>query len=96
MPTHWIGTGCAGQRNPSRRRAIAGGHRSLRHVMFQAALVAARHNPSLKSSADLLRKAEKPDKASSPLTREGWSPSPTPCARAVRNGPPRRPDRYNC
>ncbi|MFE3839615.1 IS110 family transposase [Pseudogemmobacter sonorensis] len=44
------------------KRAIAGGRRALRHVMLQAALVAARHNPSLKSFADRLRKAGKPHK----------------------------------
>ena len=44
------------------KRAIAGGRRALRHVMFQAALVAAHHNPSLKSFADRLRKAGKPHK----------------------------------
>jgi len=43
-------------------RAIAGGRRPLRHVMFQAALVAANHNPSLKSFAERLRKAVKPHK----------------------------------
>jgi transposase len=45
------------------KRTIAGGRRALRHVMFQAALVAAHHNPSLKSFADRLRKAGKPHKA---------------------------------
>ncbi|WP_245298845.1 IS110 family transposase [Pseudotabrizicola sediminis] len=40
----------------------AGGRRALRHVMFQAALVAAHHNPSLKTFADRLRKAAKPHK----------------------------------
>ncbi|MDT8855341.1 transposase [Paracoccaceae bacterium Fryx2] len=44
------------------KRAIAGGRRALRHVMFQAALVAAHQNPSLKSFADRLRKAGKPHK----------------------------------
>jgi transposase len=44
------------------KRAIAGGRRALRHVMFQAALVAAHHNPSLQSFADRLRKAGKPHK----------------------------------
>lgn len=44
------------------KRAIAGGRRALRHVMFQAALVAAHHNPSLKSFANRLRKAGKPHK----------------------------------
>lgn len=44
------------------KRAIAGGRRALRHVMFQAALVAAHHNPSLKCFADRLRKAGKPHK----------------------------------
>nr|WP_162623796.1 hypothetical protein [Paracoccus saliphilus] len=42
--------------------AIAGGRQALRHVMFQAALVAAHHSPSLKSFADRLRRAEKPHK----------------------------------
>jgi len=44
------------------KRAIAGGRRALRHVMFQAALVAAHHNASLKSFADRLRQAGKPHK----------------------------------
>ena len=44
------------------KTAIAGGRRALRQVMFQAALVAAHHNPSLKSFADRLRKAGKPHK----------------------------------
>lgn len=44
------------------KRAIAGGRRALRHVMFQAALVAAHHNPSLKAFAERLRKAGKPHK----------------------------------
>jgi transposase len=41
------------------KRAIAGGGRAMLHVMFQTALVAAYHNPSLKSCADRLRKASK-------------------------------------
>ena len=45
------------------KRAIAGGRQNLRHVMFQAALVAAHHDPHLKSFADRLRKAGKPHKA---------------------------------
>jgi transposase len=44
------------------KQAIAGGRRALRHVMIQAALVAAHHNPGLKSFADRLRKAGKPHK----------------------------------
>ena len=44
------------------KRTIAGGRRALRHVMFQAALVAAHHNPSMKALADRLRKAGKPHK----------------------------------
>ena len=44
------------------KRAVAGGRRALRHVMFQAALVAAHHNPNLRSFADRLRKAGKPHK----------------------------------
>jgi len=44
------------------KRAIAGGRRALRQVMFRAALVAAYHNPSLRSFADRLRRAGKPHK----------------------------------
>ena len=71
------------------KRAIAGGRRALRHVMFQAALVAAHHNAVLKAFADRLRKAGKPHKvvitavarkASSPIanalckSRQKWTP----------------------
>lgn len=44
------------------KRAIGGGRRQLRHVMFQAALVASHHNPILKTFADRLRAAGKPHK----------------------------------
>lgn len=44
------------------KRAIGGGRRQLRHVMFQAALVASHHNPVLKAFADRLRAAGKPHK----------------------------------
>ena len=44
------------------KRAIGGGRRLLRRVMFQAALVASYHNPVLKVFADRLRKAGKPHK----------------------------------
>ncbi|MCC1495154.1 IS110 family transposase [Cognatishimia sp. F0-27] len=44
------------------KRAIGGGRRQLRHVMFQAALVASHHNPALKTFADRLRAAGKPHK----------------------------------
>lgn len=44
------------------KRAIGGGRRLLRHVMFQAALVASYHNPVLKTFADRLPAAGKPHK----------------------------------
>ena len=44
------------------KRAIGGGRRLLRHVMFQAALVASHHNPVLKAFANHLRAAGKPHK----------------------------------
>lgn len=44
------------------KRAIGGGRRLLRHVMFQAALVASHHNPVLKAFANRLRDAGKPHK----------------------------------
>lgn len=45
------------------KRAIGGGRRALRHVLFQTALVASRHNPVPKTFADRLRGAGKPLKA---------------------------------
>lgn len=42
--------------------AIAGERRALGHVIFHAAMVAAHHNPRLKSLADRLRKADNPNK----------------------------------
>jgi len=44
------------------KRAVGGGRRLLRHVMYQAALVASYHNPALKPFTDRLRKAGKPHK----------------------------------
>ena len=44
------------------KRTIGGGRRQLRHVLFQAALVASHHNPVLKVFADRLREAGKPHK----------------------------------
>ncbi len=44
------------------KQAIAGGRRALQLVKFRAALVAAHHNPSLRSCADRLGKAGKPHK----------------------------------
>jgi transposase len=44
------------------KRAIGGGRRSLRRVLFQAALTAARYNPNLETVALRLRKAGKPHK----------------------------------
>jgi len=44
------------------KRAIAGGRRALRHVLFQAALVASHHNTRLTAFADRLRKRGKPHK----------------------------------
>ena len=44
------------------KRMIAGGRRALRHVLYQAALAAAYHNPVLKSVAQRLNERGKPDK----------------------------------
>jgi transposase len=44
------------------RRTIAGGRRSLRHVLFLAALAAAYHNPVLKVVAKRLKERGKPHK----------------------------------
>lgn len=44
------------------RRMIVGGRRALRHVLFQAALAAACHNPALKPIARRLKEKGKPHK----------------------------------
>lgn len=44
------------------KRSIGGGRRALRHVLFQAALVASHHNPRLTAFADRLRERGKPHK----------------------------------
>jgi transposase len=44
------------------KRAIAGGRSALRHLLFQAALAAACHNPVLKPVAQALKIRGKPDK----------------------------------
>ena len=44
------------------RRSIAGGRRSLRHVLFQAAFAVACHNPVLKPVANRLKEHGKPHK----------------------------------
>lgn len=44
------------------RRMIAGGRRALRHVLFQATLAAACHNPALKPVARRLKEKGKPHK----------------------------------
>jgi transposase len=44
------------------KRTIAGGRRWIRHILYQAALVASYHNPVLKAFADRLRKKGKPHK----------------------------------
>lgn len=44
------------------RRMIAGGRRALRHVLYQAALAAACHNPTMKPLAKRLKERGKPHK----------------------------------
>ena len=44
------------------KRSIGGGRGQVRHVLFQAALVAAQHNPVLRSFAKRLRERGKPHK----------------------------------
>jgi transposase len=73
------------------RRMIAGGRRALRHVLFQAALAAACHNPILKVVAKRLKEKGKPHKLviiaiarrlitiANAVLRSGtpWQPQPT-------------------
>ncbi|WP_287674796.1 transposase [Acetobacter sp.] len=44
------------------KRVISGGRRSLRHVLFQAGLAAACHNPVLKAVARRMKERGKPHK----------------------------------
>jgi transposase len=44
------------------KRSIKGGRKSLRNILYQAALVASCHNPQLKAFAERLKKAGKPHK----------------------------------
>ena len=44
------------------KRSIGGGRRQVRHVLYQAALVAAQHNPVLRAFAIRLRERGKPHK----------------------------------
>jgi len=44
------------------KRSIGGGRRAVRHVLFQAALVARQYNPVLRAFADRLKAAGKPHK----------------------------------
>lgn len=57
--------------------AIGGLRRSLRRVMFQAAIVASHHNPAFKTFADRLRAAGRPHKLSSQPSRESLAQSST-------------------
>ena len=71
------------------QRTIAGGRRSLRHVLFQATLAAACHNPVLKPVAKRLKERGKPHKWSSSQSHAGWSQSRT------RSSKPVFPGRFN-
>jgi transposase len=44
------------------RRAIVGGRRALRHVLFQGALAGTCHNPALNPTAQRLKERGKPHK----------------------------------
>lgn len=77
------------------KRAIAGRRRALRHVMFRGALVAAHHNPSLRSFADRLRKAGKPHKVIiTAIARTHVTMANSVC-KTARNGQHRLPERYS-
>lgn len=78
------------------KRAIFGDRRALRHVMFQAALVVARHNPSLRSFADRVRTAGKPREVIITAIARKLVTIAKAYAKAVRKGPPVQPDRYSC
>ena len=69
------------------KRAIGGGRRLLRHVMFQAALVASNHNPVLKIFAGRLRPQESHTRSALQLSLESSSQSSTPSVNQARNGP---------
>ncbi len=78
------------------RRAIAGGRRALRHVLFQAALAAACQNPVLKPVAQRLKTRGKPTNSSSSQSRAGSSPSQTLSSKLASHGSLRSAHRHSC
>ena len=78
------------------RRAIGGARRLVRHVMFQAALVASHHNPTPKRFADRLRAAEKPHKVIIIAVARKLVTIANALCRSRQNGPLRLPDKYSC
>ena len=77
------------------RRAIAGGRRALRHVLFRAAVAAACHNPVLQPVAQRRKTRGKPQSASS-QSPAGSSPAQTRCSRPVSHGSLRSAHGHSC
>ncbi|MBU3034683.1 IS110 family transposase [Epibacterium mobile] len=74
------------------KRAIGAGRRLLRHVMFQAALIASHHNPILKSFAP----QENRTRPSSRPLHEHSSQSSTRSSNRNKNGRLRAHEKYSC
>lgn len=77
------------------KRAIGGGRRQLRHVMFQD-LVASHHNPVLKIFADRLRAAGKPHKAVITAVARKLVTIANALCKSRLKGPIRPPEKYSC
>ncbi|WP_081293224.1 hypothetical protein [Tritonibacter mobilis] len=81
------------------KRAIGAGRRLLRHVMFQAALIASHHNPILKSFApqeNRTRSSSRPLHEHSSQSSTRSSQSSTRSSNRNKNGRLRAHEKYSC
>ena len=78
------------------KRAIAGGRHALRHVLFQAALVASTHNQTLKAFAERLRAKGKPHKVVIVAVARKLIVIANALCKSGKNGPRRTPEKYSC
>jgi len=71
-------------------------HAEFNNVMFQAALVAAHHNPTMKAFGDRLRKAGKPHKVIITAVARKLVNLANALCKNVKNGCFRNHERYSC
>lgn len=78
------------------KRAIAGGRRALRHVLFQAALAAACHNPVLRPVAQSLKLRGKPHILVIVASPAGFSRSQMQSSKRAPPGSLSAADKHSC